>query len=141
MATGNPVDLSSSHQTYYVPKPGTATADLADQRKYYRYQIRSGGARVVRAEWVNTNNTTANGSFTGQTANTLNWTNGGGNGSTSTSGSQTFTVNAGVTQVVITTSGTLGTNRNPGIYVNLGANPSLTATYAQTPPGATSMKR
>ena len=85
---------------------------------------------MVRAEWVNTNNTTANGTFSGGVTNGQ-WNNGGGNGNTSTSGSQTFTVNAGVTQVVITTSGTLGSNRNPGIYVNLGANPSRTApTYS-----------
>ena len=130
LATGSATDLSSSNQTYYVPKP--SATDLTDQRQYYRYQIRSGGARVVRAEWVNSNNTSGGTTFTGQTANAGNWNNSGGTGNQSTSSSQTYTVNAGVTQVVIATSNaSLTGSRNPAIYVNLGANPSrATPTYS-----------
>src|SRR5215510_2411940 len=77
LPTGSNVDLSSSAQTFYLPKPSTTNTD---RRNYYRYQILSGGAKLVRAEWVNTNNTTANGSFTSQSASNGQWNNGGGNG-------------------------------------------------------------
>ncbi len=122
-------NLSSSTQTFYVPKPST---DQTDRRNYYRYQILSGTpGKLVRSVWVNTNNSTANTTFSSQSANANSWNNGGGTGNTSTSSSQTFVVNPGVTQVVIATSGTVGSNRNPGLYVNLGANPSRTApTYS-----------
>jgi type IV pilus assembly protein PilY1 len=123
LITGS-TNLSSSTQTYYVPKP---SATLTDPRQYYRYQIRSSGNQLVRAEWSNTNNNPASATFTSATVNAGNWSNGGGTGTVSTSGSQTYTVPAGVTQLTITTSGTLGTNRNPGIYVNVGSNPSRTA--------------
>jgi len=123
------VDLTTSTQTFYVPKPSTIQTD---RRNYYRYQVLSGSpGKLVRSEWVNNDNTTANVSFTNQSASAGSWNNSGGSGNSSNSGSQTFVVNPGVTQVVIATSGTLNSGRNPGIYVNLGANPSRTApTYS-----------
>src|SRR5690349_11233351 len=133
-ATGSEVNLGDSAQTVYLPRPSLANTD---RRNYYRYQILSGGNKLVRAEWVNNDNTSANGSFLSQSANANNWNNGGGTGNQSTSGTQTFVVNPGVTQVVIATGGTLGNNRNPGIYVNLGANPSRTSpTYSANVNGA-----
>jgi type IV pilus assembly protein PilY1 len=47
-------DLSSSAQTFYVPKKVNPTAtELADQRQYYRYQILKDGTtmRLIRARW------------------------------------------------------------------------------------------
>jgi type IV pilus assembly protein PilY1 len=48
LLTSCSVDLSSSAQTFYVPK---SDATKADQRTYYRYQILAGGNKLVRAEW------------------------------------------------------------------------------------------
>ena len=126
-AGGTTVDLSDNHQTFYVPK--SSAANVADQRQYYRYQIRSGGSKLVRAEWSNTNNTGITSTqWTSQTANSNNWNNGGGSGNESTSTSQFVDVPAdgSVTSLVIATSGSLGSSgtRNPNIYVkrtNLGA--------------------
>lgn len=119
--SGSTVNLSSNTQTFYAPKP--SATDLKDPRQYYRYQILSGGTRVVRSDWGNGNNTivmNAGTSWTGESANATRWSNGGGNGTSSTS-RRSYTVPAGATRVVIATSGTLGNNRNPGIYVNVGS--------------------
>lgn len=51
LATGDTTDLSAGDRTYYVPKSSDNLEDQFDQRKYYRYVIRSGGAQLVRAEW------------------------------------------------------------------------------------------
>ena len=119
--TGCDDNLSGSNQTFYVPK---STATQADQTEYYRYQIRSGGNILVRAEWVNTNNVlgAVTNQWTGQGANANSWSNGGGTNITSSSVTQYFDVlaNDTVSSLVITTSGTLGTNRNPNIYVKRG---------------------
>ncbi|MDQ2641857.1 MAG: PilC/PilY family type IV pilus protein [Pseudomonadota bacterium] len=121
LATDNsPTNLSSNHQTFYVPKPA---ANQADQRQYYRYQIRSGGNQLVRAEWTNINNTGISSTqWTNQTADAGRWSNGGGSGNESNSTSQYFDVSAdsGITTLVIATEGNLGNNRNPNIYVKRG---------------------
>ena len=114
-------NLSSSTQSYYVPKP--SATDLGDQRQYYRYQIRSGGNTVARSEWVNTNNTgiSSPNVWTMSPA-AGNWNNGGGTGISSSNASLYYDVPADgvVSSLVIATSGTLGTNRNPNIYVKRG---------------------
>lgn len=45
---------TGSPATFYVPKPGLTDDQKRDQRRYYRYQFRNEGTRLVRAEWVNT---------------------------------------------------------------------------------------
>jgi type IV pilus assembly protein PilY1 len=115
------IDLSASVQTYYVPKPSTTQTN---RHNYYRYQILTGTpGKVVRAEWTNTDNSppmSAGSNWTNETANADRWTNSGGSNNTSNS-RRTYTVPAGATRVVIATSGTLGSRRDPGIYVNVGA--------------------
>ena len=51
--SGGTEDLSDSTRTFYTPKStaGTDTASLSNIANYYRYQIPSGGADVVRAEY------------------------------------------------------------------------------------------
>ena len=51
-------NLASSTRTFYVPKDGTL--DMSQTASYYRYQIPSGGADMIRAEYgtVITNNVT-----------------------------------------------------------------------------------
>lgn len=118
--TGGTTNLSSSHQTFYVPKPN---ANLADQRQYYRYQIRSGGNKIVRSEWSNVDNSgiSMGAQWTGQSANANRWNNSGGNGTESNSTSQYYDVaaNSGITRLTITTSGSIGSG-NPNIYVKRG---------------------
>ena len=119
-------DLTGDHETYYVPK---SSANQDDPTKYYRYQIRKGGSKLVRSEWVDTDNTptmSSGASWTNEAASSGNWTNVGGNGNPSST-YRSYTVPAGATQVVIATSGGSGSNRNPGIYVNVGSNPNRTA--------------
>jgi len=124
LITGTTTNLGNSVQTFYVPK--TSNSTLADKAEYYRYQIRSTstGGQVVRAEWVNQNNdpTWTSSSWTNQTANANNWNNGGGNGSASSTNAYYVQVPNDATRFEVTTSGTLGNNRNPGIYVNVGNN-------------------
>jgi type IV pilus assembly protein PilY1 len=125
LAGGTTINLSSNHQTFYVPKP---SATLADQSQYYRYQIRSGSpGKMVRSEWSGVNNTVSmstGATWSGQTANSGNWINNGGNGQVSNSNTQYYDVAANVTRLTIATSSGSGSNRNPGIYVNIGSNPS-----------------
>ncbi|HUQ12593.1 MAG TPA: PilC/PilY family type IV pilus protein, partial [Steroidobacteraceae bacterium] len=138
--SGATIDLSSATRTYYVPKP--AATDLTDPRQYYRVQILNTGNKVVRSEWNNGNNTivmNAGTNWNGESANSGRWTNGGGTGNTSTT-RRTYTVPAGATRVVIATSGSVGANRDPAIYVNVGAtafpNRSGTATYSRNAAGS-----
>jgi type IV pilus assembly protein PilY1 len=125
LASGNNIDLRDSVQTFFVPKEDAT--NLRDRRQYYRYQILEGGNRLVRAVWGNGNNSIPmqNGNSWSSQVNSGSWSNDGGNGET-TSKYWTYSVPAGATRIVMTTSGTLGNNRNPGIYVNINSNPSRT---------------
>jgi len=132
--TGSTTNFSSNTQTYYVPKP---SADTADQRQYYRYQILSGGARLVRAEWVSTAPTTTYAmtsvaNWNSITGTKLYWGN-VSNSTSNTNGTCTadtnnfrFDVPAGVTRMVITTTGATGSNANPELYVRSGSKPCNT---------------
>jgi type IV pilus assembly protein PilY1 len=113
-------DLSSGVVTYFVPKP--AATDLTDQRQYYRYQIRN-GTKLVRAEWTNTNNVPVAPVLTySSSVNASRWSDSGGSGNTTTNTTRYYDVPAdgSVTRLDIVTSGTLGSNRNPNIYVERG---------------------
>jgi type IV pilus assembly protein PilY1 len=143
-ATGSSTNLSSSHRTYYVPKP-TAT-DITDQRQYYRYQIRSGGNDVVRAEWDSTAPTSTNGpSWTGQTAaagagTTRYWIASGGSNATCTSSttrSYAVPADGSVTQVVVTFTRT-STNGDPDLYARYGAAPCTNNNTGTRTTGTTS---
>jgi type IV pilus assembly protein PilY1 len=131
-------NFSLNTQTYYVPKP---SADLTDQRQYYRYQILSGGNRLVRAEWVNTAPTTTFTMTTVYSADNITgvkqyWGNNtGGTPSTSNGNAAciantnliSYQVPAGVTRMVITTTGATGLSANPELYVRSGTNPCNTS--------------
>jgi type IV pilus assembly protein PilY1 len=129
----SPTNLSSSTQTYYVPKP--SATNRADGRQYYRYQILSGGNRLVRAEWDDTappaQTLTVANIWTGITGAELYW----GNVANSTNNGNSVCTNmvtnlrylvpsdGSVTRVVISTSGATGTNDNPDLYVRSEAIP------------------
>jgi type IV pilus assembly protein PilY1 len=132
-------DLSSSTVTYYVPKPA---ATVTDQRQYYRYQILSGGKKVVRAEWANTapqlQTLTTASTWTGITGGEAYWGNEGSatnNGNNSCKGSNknfTYTVpsDGSVTRVVISATGATGDRDNHNLYVRSWQNP-CTDSYDQ----------
>jgi type IV pilus assembly protein PilY1 len=136
--SGDTVDLSSKTRTYYVPKP--SATNLADQRQYYRYQILSGGNRVVRAEWVNTASPgqamLLGQTWTGLTGAELNWgsnvnSTANGNGSSPNSNPlyrYAVPADGSVTRISITTTGATGSSHNADLYVRNGAVPS-TGTY------------
>jgi type IV pilus assembly protein PilY1 len=142
--TNTTVDLSSNHVTYYVPK--SDVSDRTDERQYYRYQIRSGGNNLVRAEWGSTPPSSTNGpSWTGQTANagsgtTRYWIAGGGSNATctsSTSRSYAVPADGSVTQVVVTFTRTSGSG-NPDLYVRYGAAPCTNNNNGSSTAGSSS---
>lgn len=112
------VNLTSSIQTFYVPKTGTG---LNDAVNYYRYQILTNG-NLVRSELTAT---TPAAPVTG----TLSTTAGGGNGGYSAN--YTVVLPANVSNLTVTTSagsfvgGTMGAD----LYVLQGATAPTTATY------------
>jgi len=109
LASGTTVDLSASTKTFYVPKTGITNE--ADARQYYRYQIVS-GPDVVRSEYgtVTGGSTNATGfPKTGLSASAGNWL------------SYSFTVPAGSTSLVVTTTGGTG---DADLYVRYGAAPT-----------------
>jgi type IV pilus assembly protein PilY1 len=124
------LDLTTDHETYYVPK---SLLTLSDQTTYYRYQIRKGGSKLVRSEWVNVDNapTASAGTSRNETANASAWGSSGGTANQINGNYLSYTVPANAYRVVIATSGGSGNSRNPGIYVNVGSNPNRTGSTYQ----------
>lgn len=59
-ASSDAINLANAHQTFYVPKSATLTAQQAnDKSNYWRYQIRTDGT-VVESEWRNNSNGNTN---------------------------------------------------------------------------------
>ncbi len=117
LASGGTTNLSTSVQTYYVPKAGmTTTAQLMEPVNYWRYQILTDG-RVMRAERLNYTAPPPVNISVGTTGAVTN-----GNFSTI----YTFVVPPSTTSLVVTTSGGTGTSAN--LYLRYNATPT-TGTY------------
>jgi type IV pilus assembly protein PilY1 len=147
--TSATTNLSSSPVAFYVPKPTATTAELTDQTKYYRYQIRNAGLRIVRAEWVSTapqtisttvastwSNITGGEKYWGNTGNP---TSGGGPNASCAATNFRYTVpsDGSVSRIVIETTGATGNNDNPDIYVRYGSNPCTGTHDARTDTSST----
>jgi type IV pilus assembly protein PilY1 len=140
--TGGTTNLSSKSQTFYVPK--TDSSDKTDQRQYYRYQIYND--RLIRAEWTDAAPAANFAMTTVKTWNNITgvkqyWGNNSGgtpsqsNGNlqcTSDTNNFRFDVPAGVTRIVITTTGATGASSNPELYVRSGNKPCYTPTSNYT---------
>ncbi|HMB57204.1 MAG TPA: PilC/PilY family type IV pilus protein [Arenimonas sp.] len=113
-ASGSTTNLTSSVQTFYVPKVGTTVAGLQDANNYWRYQILVDG-RVIRAErivYAGAPPTTVAGApfVTGAVANG------------SYSADWVFSIPAGATNLVVTSSG--GTGTAGDLYIKRTATPT-----------------
>jgi type IV pilus assembly protein PilY1 len=147
--TSATTNLSSSAVTYFVPKPtATTEASLKDQTQYYRYQILSGGNKLVRAEWVDAapqlQTLTTAATWTGMTGSELYWGNEGNatsNGNNTCKGSNknfiyTVPSDGSVTRVVISATGATGDRDNHNLYVRSGGNPCTDNYLARSNNGA-----
>lgn len=121
-AASGTTNLSSSVQTYYVPKNLTDStlAYLIQPANYWRYQIRTDG-RVIRSEYVGYVAPPATAlAITGTPNPTGSITNG------NLTGSYTIIVPPGLSSLTIRSSG--GTGNSANLYIRIGSAPT-TGTY------------
>lgn len=132
--------LAGYSPVFFVPKPGAT--DLNDITQYYRYQILSGGGRIVRSDrdFVSLTTTVFSGfPRSGLSATRNNWTNSGGTGATAPANlmsglSAKVTVPVGAVELRVQIS---GSDSDANLYVRQGALPT-TSTYNCRPASSSS---